>query len=62
MKKEKIPNTNIWDHQCMYYNYLNIIKEYNKQIYDNKLCHLEDMINFLQSHNLPKRSQGQTNN
>lgn len=39
-----------------------IIREYYVQLYANKLNNLEEMNNFLATHELPKLTQGETEN
>ena len=39
-----------------------IIKDYNKQLYANKMVNLEEMDKFLERYNFPKRNQEELEN
>ena len=39
-----------------------IIKDYYEQLYDNKLDNLEEIVKFLETHNLLKQNQEDTKN
>ena len=39
-----------------------IIRDYNQQLYDNKMDNLEEMDEFLKKYNLPKQNQEEIEN